>query len=224
MNGRHDAFPDDDFSGRVVDLALGDLAGRERAAMLAHLTECSACRQQLHELTPIVDELLLLAPQGDPPVGFESRVMRRLDAKRAMPRGSRSRTAVAVAAAILVFGAGVIAGRVGRPAGPLAQRAPGLDVARNGPLIVNGANHGDVVIMSGRPAWLFMSVRDTGWTQTVSCTVIVTSGRSIAIGSFAVSSGYGNWGAALPVPAAEVRGVDLTDIRGSPIGHAVFKP
>ena len=61
-----------DVAGEV---ALTLLTGAERAAALAHLETCQACRTEVADLTATADELLLLAPAAEPPAGFESRVL-----------------------------------------------------------------------------------------------------------------------------------------------------
>ncbi|MEA2932255.1 MAG: hypothetical protein QOI56_1040 [Actinomycetota bacterium] len=58
-----------------AELALGLLSGPERAAALSHLAACPACREQVDGLARIADRLLQLAPDAEPPAGFESRVL-----------------------------------------------------------------------------------------------------------------------------------------------------
>ena len=64
----------------AAELALGALTGRERAAAIAHLETCSACREGVRQLTAAGGRLLELLPPAVPPVGFEVRVLERLDA------------------------------------------------------------------------------------------------------------------------------------------------
>ncbi|MGH9125039.1 MAG: hypothetical protein ACRDZ8_09995 [Acidimicrobiales bacterium] len=66
------------FQGLAPDLALGLLAGGERAAAIGHLSGCDCCRRHLDGLVKVADELLLLAPEVEPDIGFESRVIARL--------------------------------------------------------------------------------------------------------------------------------------------------
>ena len=61
------------------DLALGLLPGAERARLLAHLAGCASCDALVAELADVADSLLLLAPGADPPPGFESAVLARID-------------------------------------------------------------------------------------------------------------------------------------------------
>jgi len=65
------------------DLALGLLPGAERARLLAHLADCAACEALVTELAEVADSLLLLAPGADPPPGFESAVLARIDGEPA---------------------------------------------------------------------------------------------------------------------------------------------
>jgi len=100
----------------VDELALGHLTGADRAAVLAHLDECHACRAEIASLTTIGDAVLLLAPAARPDAGFDARVLDRIaraggsdaGAPRAradvtpLPRPRRARALVAAAAAMVV--------------------------------------------------------------------------------------------------------------------------
>ncbi|MGW1509301.1 anti-sigma factor family protein [Streptomyces sp. NPDC002394] len=59
-----------------AELALGILPARERAEAVAHLDRCPDCRAYVERLTAVGDGLLGLLPGAEPPVGFESRVVR----------------------------------------------------------------------------------------------------------------------------------------------------
>jgi anti-sigma-K factor RskA len=73
----------------AAELALGILDGEERAQALRHLAECPECRRAVEELTAVADELLMLAPEREPPAGFESRVLARLQPPPAATRATR---------------------------------------------------------------------------------------------------------------------------------------
>lgn len=99
------------FTELADELALGLLAGAERAVALAHLDECHSCRAELSSLTEAADELLLLAPSIAPDPGFERRVLsriggasesRRRDPRRAL-RPPRFFVVAAAAAALIAF-------------------------------------------------------------------------------------------------------------------------
>ncbi|GAB3410662.1 anti-sigma factor family protein [Flindersiella endophytica] len=72
----------------LAELATGAAAGDERAAALQHVAGCEACRQELAQLARAADELLLLAPEREPPAGFESRVLARLQQQPAPRPGT----------------------------------------------------------------------------------------------------------------------------------------
>src|SRR6476659_7430673 len=80
------------------ELALGVLGGAERAEAIMHVNGCARCQALVNELSEAADALPLLAPEIEPPFGFEQRV---LSSGRMRRRRSVRRfvTAVAVAAA-----------------------------------------------------------------------------------------------------------------------------
>ena len=92
-----------DVRDLLPELAAGVASGEQRAGALAHLTGCPECRRELQEAATLVDELMLaLAPEHEPPAGFESRVLAALPVPR--PRHRRRptrRLAVRAAAAVL---------------------------------------------------------------------------------------------------------------------------
>src|SRR3954471_4839423 len=59
----------------AVELALGIVEGEERGRALQHLADCPECRAEVEKFSDVADELLLLAPHREAPVGFESRVL-----------------------------------------------------------------------------------------------------------------------------------------------------
>src|SRR3954454_15520170 len=98
------------------ELALGIADGAERAAALEHLAGCAECRRAVAELSEVTDELLLRAPEREPPVGFESRVLARLQPppttarRRRRRRLSRAVLALAPAALAAVLATVVVLG------------------------------------------------------------------------------------------------------------------
>src|SRR6185437_11471604 len=70
----------------LPELALGIADGEQRAVALEHVAGCSDCRRELDELSSLADQLITLAPQREPPAGFENRVLDRL----AVPQTRRS--------------------------------------------------------------------------------------------------------------------------------------
>ena len=69
------------------EVALGLLTGEERAAALAHLQRCEACRAEVASLAGTADEVLLAAPRVAPPPGFREAVLARLASEGASGDG-----------------------------------------------------------------------------------------------------------------------------------------
>jgi anti-sigma factor RsiW len=83
---------------QAPELALGIVEGEERGRALEHLADCPDCRRRVEELSEVADELLLLAPHKEVPVGFESRVLSRV-LPSPPPRRRRRRLALVLAPA-----------------------------------------------------------------------------------------------------------------------------
>ena len=69
----------DQFDEQAEDLALGHIDEPQRSRLLAHASACPQCQSLLEGLGTVADRLLLLAPQLEPPAGFESRALARVD-------------------------------------------------------------------------------------------------------------------------------------------------
>jgi hypothetical protein len=67
-----------EFRAMAAEVALGILSGAERADALGHMEHCVNCRAMVEGLAQTADSLLLLAPEADPSMGFESRVASRV--------------------------------------------------------------------------------------------------------------------------------------------------
>lgn len=155
--------PDDH---RLVELALGAATGRERADVLAHLLQCRACRERVEDLVELAEQLLLAAPEAEPPVGFESAVLDRIasesagataDGRSVALRRRRARlitrVAVGAVAAIALLAAGFVLDRfVGDDTTSLAEA----------PMITpTGIEVGGAWLGQGDPSWILVSV--PGW-------------------------------------------------------------
>ena len=73
-NGKTNAVSHEPPGPRLAGLALG-LGGREEAALVVHIALCVTCAAQLEDLVAVANTLSLLAPEADPPSGFEGRVL-----------------------------------------------------------------------------------------------------------------------------------------------------
>ncbi|MBK5287339.1 MAG: hypothetical protein JJE46_02615, partial [Acidimicrobiia bacterium] len=146
-------------SGTLADLALGELTGRARSDALAHVAGCRTCREQVHQLIETTDQILLAAPQAEPPAGFESAVLDRLT-ERAVPRRPRWWRAMAVAAAVaLVVTAGAIGVR-------LTRDSP-TEFTEAAMITPSGRDVGRAWRYDAEPSWVLISVpRWRAWDET----------------------------------------------------------
>src|SRR6516165_11354155 len=94
-----------DYAADLSELALGVLTGRERARTLSHVESCPRCTEELEQLSDAADDVLKVAPEVEPPLGFEVRLFERMGVTD-VPRRTRRRArrwvpaALATAAAV----------------------------------------------------------------------------------------------------------------------------
>ncbi len=204
----------------VVDLApelgLGVLTGVERADALRHIERCPSCRPVVESMAEAADSLLALAPEIEPPSGFESRVLARL---RPLPlkRARRRRWVAPVLAAAAVAAALIAAVALGGGHPGFVVRHPaaipalgGRDLTATG-LRHNGRQVGQAFVYAGHPSWVFMTVEGDGPPHQVTCQVETANGRTHVLGSFTVADGYRSWGATIDLNPDKFREIQLVD-------------
>jgi hypothetical protein len=222
-----DAPSHGDSQAELAELALGILDGRERAALLDHLAGCPGCALELEQLTTAADELVHLAAEADPPVGFESRLFERLeisDPENVVRPGwgHRWRSVAAIAAAlVLAFGVGWVVHPSDGDKPRSAVTAPSSNELK-ATLVSHGHYLGDASIYGNSPAWLFMAVEATSDTGRVRCTVTTADGRIHLVGSFTLNDGRGAWAAPLWVGKSPVRSAQVVDSGGRVLATANF--
>jgi hypothetical protein len=187
-----------DIQALTPEAALGLLSGTERTEVLEHLGGCEQCRELMHELSAVADELVLLAPQAEPPAGFEQRVLARMGATRGRRRWP---LVVGTIAASLLAVVGFALGRAGSGSSPsvheVAMRAP------------SGRVVGDAYLHGDDPTWVFVTV--PGWTdRSTDYRLRVT----FADGTTTDVPGAGSWGTVLSADSGEVRELSLLDADG----------
>jgi Putative zinc-finger len=211
------------------ELALGVLAGQERAAALQHLAGCGSCRRHLAELAEVADELLLLAPSREPPVGFESRVVGRLTGRP--PTARRRRLATIAAAAALAAALTAIGFRVATDQDrELAARYRHALQQANGQYFgavplrdASGHRAGSVFGYQGSPPWVFVVVNSSSGSGTYAVEVTTRDGRRLQLGTLTVTDGKGSWGRALPVALRDIARVRLARSDGATGFEAAFR-
>jgi hypothetical protein len=221
--------------GDLVELALGSLAGRQRAAALAHLDGCPRCGAEVERLSAVADELLHLVPQVEPSVGFEARVSKHFRTPARPSRWPawlswRPRPALALAAlaVLAVVGAGTLVahqatgaahhGLDGAVRGYRASAPSEVAHFRSGTRTV-----GQVMVYVGHPTWLYMYVDDLAWPGELTCQVVLADGSTIRLGHFWPRAGKGAWAAIVNQPADRLRQAQLTGADGKVLASAQLR-
>jgi len=210
------------ISDDLIAFALGTLSGRSRSLVLDHLETCAHCTAESESLADVADTLLWLAPQAEPPMGFETRVIERFrgsDAERRVLR--RRRVSVFAVAALLAVvlgvGVGAIATSQGNANHPSATQRP-----MTGRLTSDGQVLGDVTISSGSPSWVTMDVDTAKLSGVVWCEVTFANGRSETVGKFTIAHGYGSWVAPIEASGSDVRSARIVNANGAVLAQATF--
>jgi hypothetical protein len=225
-----------DIEGSLAELTLGILPGDERSIVLAHLDGCKRCQAEVERLTLTADTLLQLAPEVEPPVGFEVRLFERLGvepepevnvARRRISGtldrlSNRGRALVAAAAVALGVALGFGGGWVANPGPSLASPAYGHSgAATTANLLSDDHAVGTVSTFAGTPGWMLMTVHGGNISGLVTCEVTLKNGKQVVVGSFRLDQGYGAWSARLPVSAQDIRSARVA-YGGMVIGSATF--
>jgi hypothetical protein len=204
----------------AAELALGVVDGEERARALEHLAVCPECRRTVEELSEVADGLLLLAPSREVPIGFESRALEPLQARR--PRARRRRAlvpiaAAATAAALAVTGTLLVV----EDDLQLASDYRGTLAEANGERFqvahLYGAGEdpvGTVFGYQGSPSWLVVIVDSEQRAGVRAAELVTTDGGRVQLRSFALDPASGSWGGAIPVALDDVSVVRLLPADG----------
>jgi hypothetical protein len=203
----------------AVDLALGIVEGEERGRALQHLADCPDCRAEVEKFSDLADDLLLLAPQREAPVGFESRVLNELLPAPQPKRRRRLQLIFAPAAAAVVAVAITLA--IVAPDLRLAShyrhtldQANGKEFesyALRGP----GDTHvGTVFSYEGSPSWVHIDL-DPGHRSGLTTAALVTdNGSQVPLRWFHLDPAGGS-GGSIPVDPTHVSVLRLSGVPGT---------
>jgi hypothetical protein len=213
----------DDIRDLTAEVALGIASGDDRARVLDHVADCRACRDELRQLTTVSDELLVVAPEHEPPPGFEQRVLRALTPPNPKPRRMRIqrflRPALAVAAGAAV--ASVIAVGATHNDRQLASEYRQALAAADGSRFVAiplrdgaGVKRGSVSLYNGRPSWIVIAATGRDASSLPRAELVSRSGKRVPLTGFVLRRGV--WGGPLPVGFDSIASVQLL----GPDGHS----
>ena len=208
---------------RATALAVGELTGRERAEALEHLLVCRACRDEVDSLVDVSEEILLLAPEAEPPAGFESAVLERFEfvERAAAPR---RRWLAGVAAAVV---AGLVAGAV--VIGVLAAHDDGPALAESPMVTPSGLEVGSAWSAGSDPSWILVSVPGwAAWDASITepgeyrLRVELDDGTSAEFGPVTFHDDTGSWATTTSLDTGHIRSVAVVDATGHVWCEAVF--
>lgn len=199
----------------VPELALGIADGEERARVLEHVAVCTDCRRELERLSTVVDELVELAPEQEPPVGFELRVLDSLEPQR--PRASPTLrrplvvAAAALAASALTAGGLLLSFRDDRQ---LADQYRAALAEAHGSYFgavrledAAGTEGGVVFVYRGSPSWLMITVALPYRAAVARAEIVGTDGRRMPLTWF--QPGDATRGGPLPLDLGAISAVRL---------------
>jgi anti-sigma factor RsiW len=171
------------------ELALGIVEGEERGRALEHLADCPECRRRVDELAEVADQLLLLAPHREVPVGFESRVLSRVLPAPPPRRRRRFGLVLAPAAAALAAVAitlAIVSGdlRDASQYHQTLQKANGKEFEAYSLYGGGGAVAGTVFSYQGAPDWLVITVDPAHRADLRAAQLVMDDGRQVPVNWF----------------------------------------
>jgi hypothetical protein len=206
----------------AAELALGIVEAEERGHALEHLAQCPECRRLVGELSGVADELLLLAPVAEVPVGFEERALAPLLSER-RPRRRHRLLRVLVpagaAAAAVAITLAVVADdlRLASDYRSTLGEANGRRFEAYALKTPDDRPAGQVFAYEGAPSWLLMTV-EAGYRSGIEgAELVMEDGRRVPIRWCSLDKRRGTCGGAIGVDLREVSVLRLLPTAGDPI-------
>jgi hypothetical protein len=203
----------------AAELALGIVEGEERGRALQHLAECPDCRAEVEKFSEVADDLLLLAPHREAPVGFESRVLNELLPAPKPRRRRRLRLVLAPAAAALAAVGITLA--IVSPDLRLAsnyrhtlQQANGKEFESYLLQTEGGVDAGTVFSYSGSPSWVHIDVDPGHRLGLTSAELVTDDGSQVPLHWFRLDPAGGS-GGSIPLDPNHVSVLRLSGPPGS---------
>jgi hypothetical protein len=213
-----------DARERAPELALGILGGAERAEVVLHVNGCARCQAHVAELTEVADVLPQLAPEIEPPIGFESRVLRNLGADERRTRRRWLAAVAAVAAAAIIVSITIIRVVESNDSTTVAASPPSTSIVRSVPVSV--VMRGGAADLSA--GWAYVSNRhgvavalDYAAPTSGVYTVMVRAhdGDEVSLGAMHVETGRGSWTGHSEEPLGPGSRIALVDAQGNEVCH-----
>lgn len=201
----------------LPELALGIADGEQRALVLEHVARCADCRRELDELSSLADELVALAPQSEPPPGFENRVLDRLARQQTRRRPARRRLrrlafaatlpAVAAATALAISLSYSSDRKLADQYRAALQGAHGTYFQSARLHTAAGQEAGILFAYQGSPSWLFYTLGARYSSGIYREQIVTRTGTTVTLPRFKLVNGA--WGIATPIPVRDIARVEL---------------
>ena len=228
----------EDLREPLAELALGIASGEQRARVLEHAAGCPDCRRLLGELTRVGDELLQLAPEHEPPAGFELRVLERLApapiaagsrapgcaaAAPASPWRSPRRSRAAPAPPPACWSRRTTSGSSAASSRAVLTRANGTYIAVTELRDPGGRERGLVFHYGGKPSWVFVTLDRPLPPGRYVASLVTRAGATSELGTFDLGGGDLSLGTTTRLDLLGVTQLRLRDERGGPVYVARFQ-
>jgi hypothetical protein len=222
MTGALPPHDSEEFLSELSEVALGVASGRRRAEILRHVENCSVCSNELDNLALTADAVLRLAPEIDPPLGFESRVAKRIHEGLHSRRTRNSHRSLKLAVAALV--AAIVGFSLGSlfATGTTVTHSISSSLASSR-LESHGRAVGEVFLANGNPSWMYMSVESGNLSGVVRCEIVLAKGGVENIGQFTLYAGNGSWGVPFNLKISQVHEAQLVSTTGAVVATALFR-
>jgi hypothetical protein len=207
------------FDEASAELALGLLDPDVADQLLAHAAGCDRCRVELDSLVSTADRITLLAPEAEPPAGFERKAVAAMGgAATSSSRSRRALVLVAAAVVLIAVAGGIAVGRLtDSTTTPPTRVATGVLTDRG------GQARGVVTVVRGEHPTLVMSLADVDAGGTYHCSVRTADGHTTEVAAWTVpGSGGGTWKVAISQRLAGATHAVVTEDGGSVVATATL--
>jgi hypothetical protein len=161
--------------------------------VLLHLDDCTSCQRYVSELSETADAMVLLAPEAEPPPGFERRTLARITESSRRRRWRTTKLVVVTAAAAAILSV-VVVRIVDQSRTPTSQVAAPAGTAKTVAMVGGGGQHvGKVDVVSDATTMTLDVNVSYGLADGDYQIVLTGSGREQPLGTMHVTGGQGSW-------------------------------
>ena len=196
------------WADQLPEVAFAVREPADTPGLSGHLDRCAACRHELAGLAATADRLALLAPEVDPPAGFEARVLEAL-VPTAVPdvgrqqvpaaeppstvatiagRGRSFRWLAAAAAAVVLLVAAFVAGRSSGPERHVPSSSASAVLESD-----DGESIGGVHFVTGRRSTLTVWLDRARPGVPYGCVLVMPDGARRDVGWWTGADGERSW-------------------------------